>query len=120
MAYYSISGEYINKLLRNGFIVGRMQIFKDYDDIYHPGKKVGRSVESFHNPKQIDELFSFMKPRYEININEKKYISALMIRVKPDKIRCPNGGEEAKESWILNSSDDEIRPYRILLKDFKD
>ena len=60
-----------------------------------------------------------MRPRYEINIIEKKYISALMIRVKPDKIRCPNGGDEAKESWILNSTDDEIRPYRILLKKIK-
>ena len=119
VAYRIVSGEYIKNILSDGFLVGMMNFFQDYDDIYHPGKKVGRGVEFFHNPKQIDELFSFMKSRYEININEKKYISALMIRVKPDKIRCPNGGEEVKESWILNSSDDEIRPYRILLKERK-
>ena len=120
MAYYSISGEYINKLLRNGFIVGRMQIFKDYDDIYHQGEKVGRGVEFFHDPKKLDEYFEFSSLRHVINIKEKKYISALMVRVKPDKIRCPNGDDDAKGSWILNSSDDEIRPYRILLKEVKD
>ena len=97
-----------------------MQIFKDYDDIYHPGQKVGRGVEFFHDPKKLDEYFEFSSLRNVINIKEKKYISALMVRVKPDKIRCPNGDDDAKGSWILNSSDDEIRPYRILLKEVKD
>ena len=81
---------------------------------------VGRGVELFHNPEKLDGIFGFSRYGYEININENKYIRALMIRVKPDKIRCPNGGDYEKDHWILNSSDGEIRPYRILLKEIKD
>ncbi len=37
----------------------------------------------------------------------------LMVRVKPDKIRCPS---EIPDYWVLNPTTDEVRPYRILLK----
>ena len=39
---------------------------------------------------------------------------ALMVRVKPDKIRCPNGDDYEKAHWILNSSDDEIKNINIM------
>ena len=35
-----------------------------------------------------------------------------MLRVKPDKIRIP---KKENNDWVLNP--DEIRPYRILLKE---
>jgi hypothetical protein len=36
-----------------------------------------------------------------------------MIRVNPEKIRmCA----ENSDLWVLNGNDDEIRPYRILIK----
>ena len=39
-----------------------------------------------------------------------------MMRVKPDKIRKP---EDKNDFWILNATTDEIRPYRILVKEKK-
>ena len=36
-----------------------------------------------------------------------------MLRVKPNKIRCP---VDRKDYWVLNGTDDEIRPYGILIK----
>ena len=37
-----------------------------------------------------------------------------MMRVKPDKIRYPL---EKPEYWVLNATPDEMRPYRILVKE---
>ena len=36
-----------------------------------------------------------------------------MTRVNPEKIRSPGG---TPVDWILNGNDDEIRPYRLLIK----
>ena len=48
------------------------------------------------------------------NIKGKKFKMGFMMRVKPDKIRCSSN--ESKE-WILDGTTNEMRPYRILLKD---
>ena len=40
-----------------------------------------------------------------------------MMRVKPDKIRYP---PEEPDYWILNATTDEMRPYRILVKEKKE
>ena len=48
-----------------------------------------------------------------ININGYDYKIGFMIRVKPDKIRCP---ESYKDIWVVNGNYDEFRPYGILLK----
>ena len=37
---------------------------------------------------------------------------ALMLRVKPQRIRFCNCQD--KEYWVLNGKSDEMRPYRIL------
>ena len=37
-----------------------------------------------------------------------------MMRVKPDKIRISSS---VPDYWVLNPTDDEIRPYRILVKE---
>ena len=41
-------------------------------------------------------------------------MTVLKVRVKPDKIRAPVG---YSNYWILNPTTDEIRPYRILIKE---
>ena len=38
---------------------------------------------------------------------------ALMVRINPDKIRCPSNDQDF---WVVNPNDDEVRPYKILLK----
>ena len=37
-----------------------------------------------------------------------------MTRVRPDRIRSP---EEEKDYWVINGTDNEVRPYRILIKE---
>ena len=46
-------------------------------------------------------------------VNGESYYMAFMLRVKPDKIRCH---EKKEDYWVLNGTDDEIRPYGILIK----
>ena len=110
LAYHSINAKIIKNFLGMGFRMGPGQNCKDYDDIYHPGQKVGVGVYFTPDPKKMEE---FAKNNVSV-INGKKYSIALMVRVKPDKIRCPSGYQSF---WVVNASPDEVRPYRILLKE---
>ena len=47
------------------------------------------------------------------DVNGENYYMAFMLRVKPDKIRC---SKNKKDYWVLNGTNDEIRPYGILIK----
>ena len=47
-------------------------------------------------------------------VNNRNYKIGIMTRVKPEKIRCP---KELRDYWIINGTDNEIRPYRILIKE---
>ena len=63
-------------------------------------------------PEVLEKYASYSTS--EIEINGKKYMIGFMMRVKPDKIRKP---EDKNDFWILNATTDEIRPYRILVKE---
>ena len=39
-----------------------------------------------------------------------------MLRVKPEAIRCCSEHNFANDYWVVNGTNDEIRPYRILYK----
>ena len=52
-------------------------------------------------------------------INGVKYKTVLMVRVKPEAIRyCDQcfGSRAPYNYWVVNGTEDEIRPYRILYK----
>ena len=78
------------------------------EDIRHPGNKCGLGV--YCTPKiNYAEGYSG-----ETEFNGVRYKCALMLRIKPDKIRqC----KEYPDEYILEPTTDEIRPYRILLKE---
>ena len=83
------------------------QQFKNSDDKYHIGGKVGEGVYMTPNPiimEQFSSVYQYGGEKYKIGI---------MCRVKPDSIRCPNHTEDY---WIINGTDNEVRPYRILIK----
>ena len=46
--------------------------------------------------------------------NGKTYKMGFMMRVKPDKIRYSNS---KKDYWVLDGTTEQIRPYRILIKE---
>ena len=104
-------GKIVKLILSGGFKVGSGQAYKDEDDILHPGKKVGIGVYFQRNTK-VSECYAG-----KININENIYSVILMCKVNPNNIRAPCS---SKDYWILNGTIDEVRPYRILLKQCKE
>ena len=103
-----------NKIAKGGLKKGSGQYYEDYDDRFHPGHKIGVGVYCSPNPEVLEEYASQAKSKTKVN--EKQYMIGFMLRVKPDKIRSPN---EKKDYWVLEGSTDEIRPYRILVKENK-
>ena len=103
VAYYGIRTHLNSKQEAN-------QIFEFDDDLKHPGKKCGRGV--YLTPK-IEIAESHAK---ELSINEinKKYKFVFQCKVNPKLIRQ---SEKAPDYWILNANEQEIRPYRILIKE---
>ena len=87
---------------------GIIQQFKDSNDCYNNGNKVGEGVYTTPKPEVMEDYCGIY------NCNGKSYKIAFMTRVMPKKIRCP---EEDKNYWIINGTDNEIRPYRILIKE---
>ena len=108
VAYISVNEKIIGNILKDGFKPALRLVIENDDDIYHPGNKVGKGVCCSPNA-EIIEPFSGL-----IEIKGKKYKIGLMLRVKPDKIRC---SKNQPNFWVLNPQ--EIRPYRILLKEIK-
>ena len=109
VAYASVSEKILGIILQHGFRAGRGQIYEKKYDIYHPGNKVGQGVYCTPNPDIMDNYSKEL-----IEIDGKYYKLGLMLRVKPDKIRWPS---KEFNYWVLDS--DDIRPYRILLKEIK-
>ena len=48
------------------------------------------------------------------SVNQKHYKMGFMMRVKPDKIRYSNS---QKDYWVLDGTTDQMRPYRIMVKE---
>ena len=98
----------INFLNMENIQTGIRQNFKESKDIYHNGEKVGEGVYVTPNPKVLDKYC----PIFEYDGTE--YKIGFMTRVMPEKIRSPEG---EKDYWVINGTDNEIRPYRILIKE---
>ena len=95
-------------IVKGGFEPGKNQACKEYPDLNHPGRNVGEGV--YCTPKiNKAETYSGVS-----QINDKKYKTVLMVRVKPDALRyC----KKEPDYWVVNGTTDEIRPYRILYKE---
>ena len=104
-----------NKIIKGGdyksgsFLVGKGQSCKNYDDVRHPGQKVGEGVYCTPNIKVAEDYAG-----QSSIVNGRRYKMVFMMRVKPDRIRT---SKEPPQEWILDGTTDEMRPYRILLKE---
>ena len=100
-----------NNIIKGGFKAGSGQAFQYDDDFMHPGQKVGVGVYCSPDPKVMEEY-----AKYSIinGVNGKNYMLGFMMRVKPDKIRY---SIKQKDYWVLNGTTDEMRPYRIMIKE---
>ena len=92
------------------FIPGEIQVHKDCMDKFHEGTKVGIGVYCTPNIKTAEKYCG------ESTINGVNYKTILMVRVKPEAIRCCRDCGFARDYWVTNGTSDEIRPYRILYK----
>ena len=99
----------INNVGFDNIKTGIKQEFKDLKDCFSDeGKNVGEGVYVTPQPALLDDYCGIF------DYDGKKYKIAFMTRVKPGKIRCP---EEKDDYWVINGTDNEIRPYRILIKE---
>ena len=97
----------VQLILKENLKPGKGQSFQDHKDIFHPNQKVGKGVYCSPDPRVMDEYSGKME------IEGVYYKIGFMLRVNPKKIRCP---QAQKNYWVLNGNFDEIRPYRILVK----
>ena len=81
------------------------------DDIKHPGKKVGNGVYCSPNPEVMERYAEIIQK------GKKKYKIGFMVRVNPKKIRV---SARNTDIWIVDGKVDDIRPYRILVKEIKE
>ena len=96
----------------NGFQTGKNHKYKNSVNSNDPGNKIGIGIYCSPNPKVLE--FYANQSTSETTINGKHFMMGFMMRVKPDKIRIP---PEQPDYWILNGTTDEMRPYRILVKE---
>ena len=97
-----------NLIYSGGFKAGGRQAKANEDDTRHPGKKVGNGVYCSPSPKVMDAYAKVT------NLNGKKYKLGFMMRVKPDKVRQSSSNPDY---WVLEGTTDEMRPYRIMVKE---
>ena len=74
---------------------------------------VGEGVYCSPDPKVMEEYAGYASKK--ANANGKNYLMGFMMRVKPDKIRYSNS---KYNYWVLNGTKDEMRPYRIMVKEY--
>ena len=97
----------IGEIYKDKFNAGNNQYHSKHEDMFHKGKKVRYGVyctpfiETANNFSGVSE------------IKGKNYKTVLMVRVKPNAIRSC---EDQSDYWVVNGTNDEIRPYRILYK----
>jgi len=115
------------KILNEGFYVGPNQAYEychndnknfivkenEKDDNIKKREKVGKGVYCSPDPDVMEEYASYALNKAKIK--NKNYLMGFMMRVKPDKIRFSN---KKKEYWVLDGTTNEMRPYRIMIKEY--
>ena len=113
VAYYGI-----NNLLNQNFstvqniisLMGNQETGKTFinsKNLRNPGQVCNEGAYFYKNPKIAENSSD------KILIGVFQYKIMFMCRVKPSQIRQP---EAFKECWILSPTPDEVRPYKILVK----
>ena len=130
VAYHGIGcglGSTVEKATENiykkGFKAGDGQFYqydKNDNPIYKKGEGkndhsdlIGEGVYCSPDPDVMEEYAE--KADKKAYANGKNYLMGFMMRVKPDKIRYSNS---QKDYWVLDGTKDEMRPYRILIKEY--
>jgi hypothetical protein len=117
IAYHGLGNPKVSKnIINEGFKTGGRHEFDQNqkgfieNDLNHPGQST-RPGPYFTPIPEYAEFFS--EEKGGIVVNKKNYIVAFMCRVNPDTIMVR---EPAPCEWICSGGEDQVRPYRILVK----
>ena len=127
IAYHGTSAIYANAILKEGLKKGLGQVYEYDNNINELSKnnhpKVGKGV--YCTP--IINIADSYAQWNDISFEDKKFRLVFMLRVNPYKIRIC---EDEKDYWVFEGDsldekteskfDDEVRPYRILLKEIEE
>jgi len=100
----------VGMIYQFSFRVGPSQVHQNCLDRFNPGHKVGKGVYFCPEIKISEDYAGYA------NLGGKKFKVLLMVRVKNNKIRGCGSCQYLKNYYIINGTTDEVRPYRILLK----
>ena len=111
MAYHGIRSNIgaIKQILNSYLKAGENQAYENVEDYLHPGHICGKGV---YVTPFIEVAEKYTKEFYAEELN-KSFRIVFQCRVNPNKIRQPI---TKPEYWILEGNGQEIRPYRLLIK----
>ena len=103
--------------MKNNLAPGIRQKYENKSNIRPLTRKMGylqcgRGVYLTPIIKEVEkwaEVETFLKKKFQL---------VMMCRINPKKNREPDRGNK-NPYWILNGNSDEIRPFRILIKELK-
>ena len=114
IAYHGLGNPLVVKnILSESFKIGHRHEFIDgfwEDDLNHPGQSTRHGAYFTPIPEYAEY---FAEENEGIMINGENYIIAFMCRVNPDTIMVR---EPAPCEWISPGTENDVRPYRILVK----
>ena len=118
VAYHGIGkGNVFQKVLsimNNNLQKGSGQFYKDFKNVEKNQKQYNNCGEGVYLTPNIKVALEYAE-KINLGLNNLQFKFVIMTRVNPNKIRSPG---TLKGGWILNGNNEEIRPYRILIKTF--
>ena len=116
VAYHGVGkGNVFNKVLNiinSNLKEGSGQLYKELDNNEETKDEYISCGEGVYVSPKIEEAMKYAD-KISLGNSNLKFKIVIMVRVNPNKIRSPGG---SPAFWILNGKDEEIRPYRILIK----
>ena len=100
------------KILNYNLKEGPGQLYKDQLNVEKSKDKFTHCGEGVYFSPNIEEAEKYAE-KTSLGSFSFQFQFVFMTRVNPEKIRSPGG---TPVDWILNGNDDEIRPYRLLIK----
>ena len=113
VAYYGINNLFnqnMNNIQSLLSLMGNQETgrtFININNLRNPGQTCQTGAYFYKNPNHAENSSD------AINIGGYQYKIMFMCRVNPSRIRQP---ENFKDCWILSPTSDEVRPYKILIK----
>ena len=103
VAYHGTGINVVKAILESKFKAGPRQVHEDYDDLNHPGQKVGKGV--YCTPKiTVAEEYGDEDANYKV---------VFMCRVNAETVRISS---DRPDYWVVDGTSNDIRPYRLLIK----